>query len=380
MQRLAVAMWDFSWLVRRSGKEAEYADWPRILDEFVERGYNCIRLDAFPHLIGRGNSSPTNERFLISAQDANFPWGNHEVVEVAPAESLLEFMKEMKSRGIRAGLSSWFVDDFTHARTTVQGPEDFASIWLQTLQLLESNDLLDIVEWVDICNEFPLPLWMPAAFSRIFPEPAEGLSMRQRLNSNWSSQELSAASYFLSGAIRPLQKHYPDLRFTASWVYGTINIDQLDLSDFQLLEPHIWIALDPDWSELTGHSRALAREPGGIKHHYDQMVVLWPKYRDQFINRLDKHLDLWARAARDRSVPLVTSEAWGPINYSDLSPHGLGGEWDWVKDMSAEGVRRAIEMGWTGICTSNFCQPHFKGMWADVDWHRQLTKGILQGV
>ncbi len=51
-------------------------------------------------------------------------------------------------------------------------------------------------------------------------------------------------------------------------------------------------------------------------------------------------------------------------------------EWEWVKDVCAEGTRMAAERGWAGICTSNFCQPHFRGMWNDTAWHRDLTSRI----
>lgn len=50
-RRFAVTMWEYSWLTQRTGRQAEYADWDKVLDELVERGYNCIRIDAFPHII-----------------------------------------------------------------------------------------------------------------------------------------------------------------------------------------------------------------------------------------------------------------------------------------------------------------------------------------
>jgi Sugar-binding cellulase-like len=50
-KRFSNTMWEFSWLVQRSGKQAEYANWDKVLDEVVERGYDCLRIDAYPHSI-----------------------------------------------------------------------------------------------------------------------------------------------------------------------------------------------------------------------------------------------------------------------------------------------------------------------------------------
>jgi hypothetical protein len=43
-------MWDFSWLERR-WPGAGYEDWDSVLDQLVARGYNAVRIDAFPHLV-----------------------------------------------------------------------------------------------------------------------------------------------------------------------------------------------------------------------------------------------------------------------------------------------------------------------------------------
>jgi hypothetical protein len=49
-QPVAIAMWDFSWLLRHH-RTGEFADWDQVLSGLCERGYNAIRIDAFPHLV-----------------------------------------------------------------------------------------------------------------------------------------------------------------------------------------------------------------------------------------------------------------------------------------------------------------------------------------
>ena len=61
---------------------------------------------------------------------------------------------------------------------------------------------------------------------------------------------------------------------------------------------------------------------------------------------------------------------WDPDSIEGTS------EWDWVKDVCAEGVRMAIDKGWSGICTNNFAQPHFEGLWSDIAWHQEQNARI----
>lgn len=58
---LAITMWDFSWLERR-WPGAGYADWERALDELVVRGYDAVRIDAYPHLYAAG---PQREHTIL---------------------------------------------------------------------------------------------------------------------------------------------------------------------------------------------------------------------------------------------------------------------------------------------------------------------------
>ena len=70
---LAITMWEFSWIERR-WPGAGYEDWDQALSELVARGYDAIRIDAFPHLI---YNDPEKEYLILphwSVQD----WGSQE--------------------------------------------------------------------------------------------------------------------------------------------------------------------------------------------------------------------------------------------------------------------------------------------------------------
>jgi len=374
-ERLAVTMWEFSWLVRRQGEENEYADWDRVLDELADRGYNCIRMDAFPHLVARGPEGDLVERFTILPQTPLFFWGNHEPVEVEPRAGLAEFISKVRDRGMKVGLSTWFNDDTLHRGEDVVTPDDYARIWLETLDFLAREGLHDTVAWVDLCNEFPLGKWARGAYPFLFGvDPSNMLP----LFLPWDADTRARVQRYLDEPTQALRSAYPDLRYTFSFVdlLGSTNVRNLDTSSLDLAEPHIWISNDPAFSLCSGQLFLLLEIPGSLEQHVATAPGLYFSDRENWVRILEGFMDSWAQWAGQRGLPLVTSEAWGPINYDEVQPLDDHAEWDWVKDICAEGVRMAAEKGWAGICTSNFCQPHFPGMWKDVQWHRTLTNLI----
>ena len=382
--KYAVTMWEFSWLVRRTGNEAEYADWDKVLDELAERGYNCIRLDAFPHLVAKGPDGEVVKQFTILPQSGGFMWGNHRPVQVEPRSALVEFIGKAADRGIYVGLSSWYNLDTLGRVHMIQSPEDYARIWLETLDLLSDAGLNSRIVWVDICNEFPLSRWAPGPYANIFQSKRFGdLWMVFNLSRKWDYRVKQRMRNYFDGAITPLREKYPALKYTFSFqALGSRQMQEIDVNAFDLAEVHIWVSDYMKWMFRTGQVLmhiGFPKYPMNLKIHAKRMANLYPKHREEYVRMLEARIDFWAEWGKKNGLPLFTTEAWGPINYSDIAPAGTGAEWDWVKDIAEQGVRMASERGWQGICTSNFCQPHFVGMWADVGWHKRITDLILRG-
>lgn len=382
--RYAVAMWEFSWLVRRTGKEAEYADWDSVLDQLAERGYNCVRLDAFPHLVARGPGGDLVEQFTILPQPHGFMWGNHEPVRVEPRPALIEFIRKAADRGICVGLSSWYNRDTLGRVDMIQSPQDYARVWLETLDLLTEAGLQDRIVWVDICNEFPVSKWAPGPYSRIFRSKRLGdVWMALNMLREWDEEAKQLIKDYFDGAITPLRQKYPNLRYTFSLqALGSRQMQEIDASSFDVAEVHVWLSDHMGWFFRSGQiltQIGFPRYPKNVRIHAKRAAGLYSKHREEYCSMLETRIDFWAKWGRKNNIPLFTTEAWGPINYDDVTPGSTGTEWDWVKDIAEHGVRIARERGWKGICTSNFCQPHFKGMWADVPWHKKMTNLILRG-
>jgi hypothetical protein len=148
----------------------------------------------------------------------------------------------------------------------------------------------------------------------------------------------------------------------------------LDTSSFDLAEVHVWLTSDLEFSGLSGQLPVLLElSPDALPAHAQKAPEVYYADRDGWLRTLEGLIDAWADWAAARGLPLITSEAWGPINYDDVDSITGTSEWDWVQDVCAEGVQMAIGKGWSGICTSNFAQPHFEGMWSDLAWHQEQT-------
>jgi len=363
---LAITMWDHSVFSRRWGREDEFADWERRLDELADRGYDCVRIDAWPHLIDSDRIA-----FTLEPQRPRWMWGNHSRVEIRPKEDVPRFVELAAERGMRVGLSSWFQPDVDGHRARVRRPEDYARVWERTLEHLA--ELHHHVAWVDLCNEFPLALWSPSAWRDI--TGARWPDVRPLMR-RWTPEARATMERYFA-AIDPLRGRWPELRYTFSFqgLFGGANFRRLDLSRFDVLKPHVWLSNDKRFALASGQWLSLAELPGSAASHRVLGPLAWRASRRTWRRALSRRLGSWARCAERHGLALLTTEGWASTMYDD-APRGNGAEWRWVKEACETAVGLALDEGWAGVCTSNFCQPLFPGMWDDVGWHRRLTDAI----
>ena len=134
---LAITMWDFSWLERR-WPGAGYENWDLALDELVLRGYDAVRIDAYPHLVSKDADAIWELLPVWSTQD----WGSPAVNRVQVQPGLNKFIEKCAERNIKVALSSWFRQDKTKAYLDIKSSEILGQIWVNTLQQIESAGLL----------------------------------------------------------------------------------------------------------------------------------------------------------------------------------------------------------------------------------------------
>jgi hypothetical protein len=373
----AVTMWDFSWLLRRFGAEAEYQDVEQVLDELADRGYDVVRIDAFPHWIAADRDGAHADRFVAEPQPAGFMWGNHEQVVVEPRRALLEFLTGLSARGLQAGLSTWFTPDTTSRADQIETPADLARIWLETLRTIADAGLLDTIAYVDLCNEWPA--WAPGIGRRIFGAVGNVFALTEPL----SATQLDAIDGY-AASLEAIKTEFPGIPLTfSSFLRGPVepmrsDLMRLSTAGYDFAEPHLWLTAGcPGFMERTGwnpdyehHHRNLAVHEALVKERYAEE-------RDSYLAELAVLLDEWRDWAAERQLPLWTTEGWASVGWSpELVPDWEG--WDYVKDVAQHAIGLALERGWQGICTSNFSQPHHLGMWADAGWHQAQNARIRE--
>lgn len=352
----AITMWEFSWIERR-WPGAGYENWDQALDELVERGYNAVRIDAFPHLI----AVDPNRVWTIHSDGQDGDWGAPGEVDITHVgEALVEFIGKCKGRGVAVGLSTWYKRDNDNVRMLIKTAEDQARIWLATLKVIEDAGLLDALLYVDLCNEFPNVKWAPYLYATDATAP--DLLTSDRIIA-WMRQSIAI-----------LRQHYPQLDYTFSQSDQFNLWEKQDVSMLDFLEPHIWItnpAMTSFYADI-GYSFKL--------RDFQTLVRKAKPYYLEHKASLDASLSEWigkaANWSRHSGRPLITTEAWASVMYRDWPM----ADWDWMMDVCAAGVEQASATGrWTAICTSNFCGPQYRGMWREVAWHRRLTDLIKAG-
>lgn len=350
----AISMWEFSWIERR-WDGAGYEDWDRALDELRERGYDAVRIDPFPHLLA---ADPHKTWTLLPEWNTQL-WGSPDVNRIMLLPALFEFIGKCRDRGIMVGLSTWYRQDEGNTRMGITGPDVMAAQWLTTLDLIAGAGLLDNILYTDLCNEWPGEDWAP------FMKP----------HLTYGQWDHPASLEFMHKAIALVRDKYPKMPLFFSCATGRIeSYLEHDLSDFDLLDPHIWMTQENggEFYKMVGY----AYERFDPKGYTNLSLKAEPTYRARPLywqDLLTKAIDRLVVVSAKINKPLITTECWAIVDYKDWPLL----KWDWVKELCALGVLHAASTGqWLAIASSNFCGPQFVGMWRDKAWHLKVTQAI----
>lgn len=380
---LAIAMWDFSWLLRHY-EGGGFEDWDKVLSELARRGYNAIRMDCFPHLVAADNEGKIVEEFYYPKKNWKPAlWGNDASIYVRPREALLKFLPLCKKHGIYVGLSTWFREDASSRHDMPQGVEGFTRVWTETIDFLTENGLMDNVIYVDMLNEYPLFhgfVWLSKKLDReLVNVPDESVKDYERLlqelpkSKTYNLAQKVFYRDFATNSIKKMKEKYPQLEYTfcvsendnAPWT-------DLDFSEFGLLDSHVWFVHNGLISDSTGYWEMMGDNDMNYAKIYKAMKARWAEKKDELITWMDSRIALAADYGKKFSIPVGNTEGWGPIGWMD-NPNL---DWEWVKETAEICARLGAKHNYMFNCTSNFIHPQFPGYWNDVKWHRRVNSII----
>ena len=354
----AITMWDFSWLERR-WPGAGYEDWDLALDELVERGYDAVRIDAYPHLV---SADPQRQWTLLPPWTQN-TWGAQSKIQVQVLPGLVDFIRKAGERGVRVALSTWFRQDLDDHRMRLSDPANMAQIWIDTLRVLDEAGVLEHVLYVDLCNEFPVPLWTPFLYGS-----SSGRGFRR------THPRVPA---YMSESIERVRAKYPELAYTYSFGGQYDDWQEQEIPGLDFLEPHVWMALDDvsDYYLKAGYNDYEQNSPMG----YDNLVVRGGRLpcRAGHVGRLAVrcHRRPGCVVSGYGHQPLITTECWGCHRLQGLARSRLGLD---PRPQCPRCERALATRRWIGVATSNFCGPQFRGCSRELGYHQRLTKMIKE--
>lgn len=380
---VAIAMWDFSWILRHH-RYGEFNDWDRAFDGLAERGYNAIRMDCMPQFVASDANGSVNERlFCAKGNWSPALWGNNVSTYIQPRQALLEFLPKCFSRNIQVGLATWFLEHGSGIKDIFYEKDGLFRAWDETLSFLDKNGLLKNILYVDVLNEYPFwhgYEWLKTSLNertniQQFKEknpnahiPDPGLAEKKE---KFNPLQKEFYNSFLTNLLVRLKKKWPDLAFFASLDSG-MPLADIDLSAFGALDYHIWFVHNEAMSN-EGYSKisSMANE-SEFEKSYALLKDCWKSNRETLVRWMGERVRAISQTAAAHRIPCGNTEGWGPIMWID---HPLL-DWEWVKEAAEICVELALENRYKFICTSNFTHPQFSGLWDDVKWHKKMTAAI----
>jgi hypothetical protein len=378
-RRVTNAMWDYSWLTQHYPGGA-FADFNRAADALVERGFNTVRIDAFPLVIGALRSE--DEAITIPANPLA-TWGmSDRDREHLVARELVEFMRAMKRRGLSVILSSWSQDckEYPDRKQALARDRDaFRKCWERTLDILGCHDVLDHVLYVDLDQEFPYFSPFQDELNAQAKKPSTTRTVEAAMEEAgqsrlaWKPAQMEFVRKLFSEMLPHFQSRYPRLRFTYSLTSFFKEVRAMGLQLFDVLELHLWIH-SPRFDGRTGFGQ-LTKDRG--EHDYKDYAGRVAAALDTVGPMLVKEMHgkcAFAQAWSDEiAAPVVTTEAWGPwwhMDHPDL-------DWGWLRDWCEQCMTLAAGHKFWGVTPWNYSHPYWKN-WSDVKWYRKVNQRFLR--
>ncbi len=363
LPRLAVADWSHYWQTRRDSAGGDYRSLGGLLDQLCERGYNALRVDAFPHLIAARTDGVVLDRFELADPRLGLMW-------LQPRKHLVELATLAKARSLRLWLTSSFLNDSQSRRSFVRRASDYIDVWSQTLNLLDERQLLETVVAVDFCHQFTDPETTHGAIRTLFRSHPRNPLLRLGI---WPDGADPMVESYLLDVPRALRAAYPSVAFGVSVnAASDKQVRKLDTSELDFLDCHYWLDDDPRFALLTGAPLAAMANNRLARGLQGRVAALaWRARGTSWLEHWEQRLESLSEFARLRRLQ--------PTLCGGYVQGGASHDTRLVQQVSESVVNAALAQGVSALVTAGQARPHVPSLWQDVDWHQQLTSRILTG-
>lgn len=363
LPRLAMANWDHGWLIRRDGRQVEYRSLARSMRELAERGYNALRVDVFPHLIASRPDGVVVDRFDVLPGEG--------ACQVQPRKLLLELAGLAREHDIRLWLTSRFLPDTQARRNFVRRPRDFVDVWLQTLDLLRREGLVDVVAALDFCHEFTSPQTSSGAFRRLFGRHPVNPLARLGVWSRHTDEQVEA---YLREVPRALRAVFPEIAYGVSASASTERqLRRLDTTELDFLDSHMWLEDNPAVGLLIGSSLPGSRL--AVARALQSRAAAWVlrTRSQQLLEPLGERLEATAEFARLRRLQPVVGAGFVRLAVDDQIAVPV------LCHLSEALVEVSLVQGFRVLVPTVQARPENIGLWSEIEWHRRVTGMIRHG-
>ena len=384
---LTISMWDFSWL-KCGHPGGSFQDLPRCVAEAAERGYNTLRIDAFPHAYVQPET-----HFKAQGLHRRFrTWGDVLLPEgytVDVRRKVIELADLCRKHGIWLALDTWQSFDIIGPSLPKGGmiePEqeekvcrDWSEAWVKALRLMREDGVLERAAWIAPLNEVPLFLGaMMRSVTVSDPEVRHEGQTHFRADLPELDAIFQNVNTWLGEAIHAeIASDGIPLAYSALGAenYAARVTDIYDIADIHFM-PDVLLGGDDKLAlEKAGPGASKFSLHDGGMNDYDLAIysTVWDRaLRRNYAAMLDLAHD-YAREALARTVlpsgkrlTAVLTEPYGPCNFPDHPEVS----WEAYKDWNGDATRIFAAYDYAGLSLSNHAEPLFS-IWNDVEWQRR---------
>ncbi len=384
---LTIAMWDFSWL-QCAHPGGKFEDLARHVAGAAERGYNCLRVDVFPHYyVETAHHFPPHglSRRIRTWGDVLAPQGWK--VDVRSCVRNLAHL--CRQHNIFLALDTWTSFAVLGRDRIPRVREErvcraWAEAWVRALRLMREDGVLERAAWIAPLNEVPLFLGALMESVRVSDSKQrhEGLTDFQEDLPELDAVFLEINRWLGEAVADEITKDKIPLAYSA---LGAENYARRVPDFYDLVDIHFMPDLVLEEEDRTELERAGSGASGFSLHaalnNYDLSLYsrAWAAACSRHYGRMLALAHAYCKGALARTtlpsgkrLSAVVTEAYGPCNFPDHPEV----DWSWYKHWNADAARIFAAYRFNGLTLSNHAEPIFS-LWDDIDWHRRGTQAVL---